>query len=82
MLTDPNYKPDHLLDCLRESLGLRTDAALADALDVERVSISKVRTKALPLGPVLLVNMADLTYKSIATLREMAGLSPRMYIRA
>jgi hypothetical protein len=82
MLTDPNYKPDHLLDCMQESLGLKNDAALAYALDVSPVAISKVRNKALPLGPVMLVNMADLTNKSIAALREMAGLSPRMYIRA
>jgi plasmid maintenance system antidote protein VapI len=82
MLTDPNYKPDNLLDRLQDSLGLKNDAALAQALDVSPVAISKLRTKSLPLGPVLLVNMADLTNKSIAALRELAGLSPRMYIKA
>jgi hypothetical protein len=82
MLADPNYVPDHMIDQVLDRLDLKNDAPLAQALDVEAPTVSKLRTKALPLGPAMLIYLHELTNLSTGQVREMAGLPARTYVQA
>lgn len=80
-LTNPAYRPDHLLDVLQEKLGVKSDAKLAEHLDIAAPVISKIRGKRMEIGPTIFLRLSEDFRMSVGALRELAGLPPRMYIR-
>ncbi|CAN5223078.1 hypothetical protein BH11PSE11_BH11PSE11_24400 [soil metagenome] len=70
---DAAYNPDNLLDTLREKLGLRNDAGLSRALEVEPPLISKIRHRKQPVGASMLIRMHEVSNLSIGELRKLMG---------
>lgn len=69
----PDYDPNRLLDALMERLGVKTDAAMARALEVAPPIISKIRHRKLAVGASLLIRMHEVTDLSIRALRDLMG---------
>lgn len=63
--------PNLLLDALIEKLQLKNDAALSRILEVAPPVISKLRHRALPIGPTMLIRMHEVSDMGI---REMRAL--------
>jgi len=53
---------------------LRTDAALAEALDVDPPIISKIRSGAIDLGSTLVIRIHDLTGWAIRDIKGALGM--------
>lgn len=68
-----SYDPNRLLDTVRDKLGLKNDAALSRALEVQPPVISKIRHKKLPVGASLLVRINEVTEMPIQEMRELMG---------
>jgi hypothetical protein len=68
-----SYQPNHWLDSLMLTLKVKSDAALARALQVPASTISKVRNKHMPINSSLLLSAHELTEISIRDLRVMMG---------
>lgn len=64
-------KPHALLDHVRDTLGLTTDAALADELDMGRPVISRIRHGSYPVTPALLLAAHEQTGTPVAQLRKL-----------
>lgn len=67
---DSNYAPERLLNEVRATLDLKSDAALCRVLDVEPPVISKVRNKKTPIGALLLIRIHEVSNLSIHDLRR------------
>lgn len=67
------YTPNHMLDVLMTKLGAGSDAALARALSVPPSTISKVRSRQMPVNSSLLLAAHDATEISIRDLRLLLG---------
>ncbi len=63
-----------LLNEITAKLGLKNDAALARALEVQPPVISKLRGGTLKVGPTLILSMLD---REIMTLAEIRSFVPR-----
>lgn len=63
-----------LLDALKAKLGLKNDAALANALEIAPPVVSKIRSHRLPFGPTLILRMVE---NNIMTLPEIRAFVPR-----
>ncbi|MDB5770864.1 MAG: hypothetical protein JWM42_1238 [Burkholderia sp.] len=70
---DGGFNPGHLLNALKIHFHLRSDAALARALDVDRPYISKIRHHMNPVGPTLLVRMHEASGLPVRQLRAWMG---------
>jgi hypothetical protein len=68
-----DYTPNHLLDTLMQKMGVRSDAALARALEVPPSTISKIRHKLVGINSVLLLAAHEKTEISIRELRALMG---------
>ena len=68
-----DYTPNHMLDTLMEKLGVKSDAALARALNVPPSTISKVRHKQVGVNSTLLLAAHEATELSIRELRLLMG---------
>jgi hypothetical protein len=68
-----SYDPNRLLDTLMSRMNLKSDAALARALDVAPAMISKIRHKHSPIGAWLLIEIHELTGIGIRELRDLMG---------
>jgi plasmid maintenance system antidote protein VapI len=77
-LVSESYDPNRLIDELIARLSLRNDASLARELGVPREIISKIRHRKRPIGPAMLITMHDISGLSIADLRTIMGVSPKM----
>lgn len=64
-------KPHLLLDTIRETNKLTSDAQLADSLEIEKAIISYVRNGKMQLTPLLLVKIYDNTNLTIEQIREL-----------
>lgn len=73
MSTEEQFNQSVLLDALLSRLGLKTDAALARALDVAPPVLSKVRNNRLPVGATLLIRAHEVSGISIRDLRALMG---------
>lgn len=62
-----------LLDYLLGSLGLKNDAALSRALNVEPPVISKLRCGKLPLSSTMIISMHEVSDMPIADIKARAG---------
>lgn len=80
LLTE-GYDPNRLIDELISRLHLRNDASLARELGVPREIISKIRHRKRPIGPAMLITMHDISGLSIADLRTIMGVHPKMLQR-
>jgi hypothetical protein len=69
----PEYDPNHLLDHLIKTLGLKNDAALSRALEIAPPVISKIRHRRLPIGASLLIRMHEVSDLTIKELRLLMG---------
>lgn len=67
------FNQSALLDALLSNLGLKTDAALARALEVAPPVLSKVRNNRLPVGATLLIRAHEVSGISIRDLRALMG---------
>lgn len=67
------YDPNRLLNAMLAQLKLRSDAALARALQVPAVMVNKVRRREIPVTPELLIRMEELSGWSARTLRDVMG---------
>jgi hypothetical protein len=67
------YDPNHLLDALIEKLQLKNDAALAHLLEVGPPVLSYIRHRRLPIGPMMLIRMHEVSGLSIRELRVLMG---------
>lgn len=71
-MTPYKYDPPHaLLDNVKAALNLKTNAALADALEVAPPHVSRLRHGRLPVGPTILIKVHELTGWSFTAMREM-----------
>lgn len=68
-----SYDPNNLFDSIIESMNLKNDAQLAKVLEVAPPVISKIRHRRIPVGASLLIQMHEVTNRSIAELRKMMG---------
>jgi transposase-like protein len=68
---DPRYDPNNLLDALKSKFNIERDSSLAALLKIDRVRVSKIRTKLIPISANLLVRMHDLADIPIADLRKL-----------
>lgn len=73
LLSHPTYDPNRLLDSLLERMHLKSDAALARALDVTPPAISKMRHKRIPIGASILIRIHESTGLNVRELRELMG---------
>ena len=67
------YDPSNLLDALIVHLGLKNDAALARALEIESSMVSKIRNHALPVSGAMLIRMHEVSELTIRELRTLLG---------
>ena len=72
MMCGPGH-PGRLLDALKASLRLQTDAELAQRLATTAATVSKVRNHRLPIADWLLISMHEETGWGIHDLRRLAG---------
>jgi hypothetical protein len=73
LLKLPTYDPGNLLDALRDMLQLKNDAALGRTLQVAAPVISKIRSRTLPVGAMILIAMHEESGLSIRDLRRLMG---------
>lgn len=72
--SDPHsFDPNNLLDLLKAHLGLRTDSALAEALDMLSQQVSRIRRRNLPLSASALIKMHEVSGLSILELKSALG---------
>jgi hypothetical protein len=67
------YDPNRLLNGLLLRMSLKDDEALCRTLDVGIPLIMKIRNGESPIGPSLLIRMAEMSAISVRELREMMG---------
>ncbi len=67
------YHPGRLFDALEAQLGLRTDAALARALEVPTQLVRLMRSRDIPVTPELLIRAEEVSGWSGRLLRDMMG---------
>lgn len=67
------YDPEHLLDSVLDRLGLDTDMALAQALQVTPSFIDDIRCKRKPVDAAMLIWIHELTGIDIGGLRNILG---------
>jgi hypothetical protein len=72
-INSPQYDPNMLLDGILEQLNLKNDAVLSRALEVAPPVLSKIRHRRIPVGPMMLIRMHELTGSSIQELRSRMG---------
>lgn len=70
---NPAYTPANLLDELIVLLGLKNDAALAKALEISPVIVSKVRSQKLEVSAGILLRMHDVVGLPVDELRSLMG---------
>jgi transcriptional regulator with XRE-family HTH domain len=70
---DDSYNPGFLFDALRKKMGLRSDAALARALEVNPSLLAKVRHGHERLSSALLLRIHEVTGTSIRDLQSLIG---------
>ena len=64
------YRPDHdLLDIIKDELDLKTDAALAEVLEISKPQISKIRHGKMKISPVHILRIYDATGWSIEKIK-------------
>lgn len=63
---------DHLLDYLRREYKLRSDAALAERLEISQPVISKLRTGRINLTPSIILRIHDAFDIPIAKIKRIA----------
>jgi len=73
------YTPNHLLDTLMAKLDVKSDAALARALNMPPSTISKVRNRLMPVNSSLLLAAHEVTELSIRELRILLGDTATRY---
>lgn len=73
LIEHDTYTPNHMLDVLMTKLRAHSDAALARALSVPPSTISKVRSRQMPVNSSLLLAAHDATEISIRDLRLLLG---------
>ncbi|MFJ2990734.1 hypothetical protein ACIPF8_23000 [Collimonas sp. NPDC087041] len=76
------YDPNKLLDVLTHLLKLKSDAALAHALDTAPPVLSKIRHRRLPVGATLLIRMNEVSGLPIIELRALMGDHRKSFSRA
>jgi hypothetical protein len=64
-------KQHRLLDAVKETLSLKTDAGLARRLDVSPPVISLLRSGKRPIGPSMLIRMHEASDMPISQLRAL-----------
>lgn len=67
------YDPGRVFDALEAHLGLRTDAALARALEVPTLLVRLMRSRDIPVTPELLIRAEEVSGWSGRLLRDMMG---------
>ena len=70
----PTITPQHphmLLDMIREKHALKSDAKLAEFLEVEKAILSYVRNGKMQLTPLLIIKFYDHTNLTIEQIREL-----------
>ncbi len=67
------YDPAHLLDVLQGLLGVASDAALAQQLEVTAASMLLLRRRRIPLTAGMLIRMSDFSGVSVDSLRTILG---------
>lgn len=73
MSTKQTYNPSGLLDEAIRILGLKNDAALCRALDVQQPHISKVRNQRSQVGPALILKLHEIAGMPVPTIRQYIG---------
>jgi hypothetical protein len=67
------YDPEHLLDSILDRLGLDSDAALAEALQVPPSVVDDIRCMRRPVDPAMLIWIHELTGIDVVGLRNILG---------
>jgi len=68
-----SYDSNHLLDSILDELNLPNDAALSEALEVDKSVISDLREMRREVDAAMLIRMHELTDISIVGLRNILG---------
>jgi hypothetical protein len=69
----PAYDPNHLLDQLSENLQVSDDAELAQALELSRPIIGKIRLGKMRVGGTILLRMQELSGIPMQKLKAILG---------
>ena len=77
MVWDKEYekRPHKLLDYLLATYRLKNDSMLADTLEVKKPTISKVRNRAMKVGPNFILAVHDAFGLSIKEIKALAQAS-------
>lgn len=67
------YDPEHFVDSILDRLGLGTDTALAQALQVTPSLIDDIRCMRMPVDAAMLIWIHELTGIDIGGLRNILG---------
>ncbi len=67
------YEPGRLFDALETRLGLRSDAALARALEVPTPLVKLMRAREIPVTPEMLIRAEEVSGWSGRLLRDLMG---------
>ncbi|MDB5821827.1 MAG: hypothetical protein JWR21_531 [Herminiimonas sp.] len=67
------YDPEHLLDSILDRLGLDSDVALAEALQVSPSVVDDIRCMRRPVDPAMLIWIHELTGIDVGGLRNILG---------
>ncbi len=75
----PTYDPNVLIDMLIENLCLRNDSALALVIGISPPTISRMRSRKMPVGAGFLVCASELVELDTRTLRAIMGDRRRIH---
>lgn len=71
--TRPSYDPNRLLDALMKRLGMASDKALSQKLNIACKVIRKIREGVLPIRASMLLWMSEVSGMNVAELRGILG---------
>lgn len=71
MFTD--YDPNRLLDTLTQRLGVSSDKALSQKLNMNKSLVAGIRQKRLPVGASMMMGIHEATGISLNELKHILG---------
>lgn len=74
LLQNPSYNPAAFLNTVILKLGLKSAAALSREINVIPATLSKVRSRKIPVGPALAIRIMEATGASMKDLYRWMGV--------
>lgn len=67
------FDPGHMLDMVIERMNLRNDAALARMLMVPGSTVSRIRSRKIPVSAAVIIRLHESSNISVRGLRNLMG---------